>query len=135
MEAFRQHIAGLQKGRDVSPDHLTEQITLPVPQYGHRRLIHPGPGIGQAVREDAHRVFAILGREQAEVRSIKVHAAEAVVVGIGIFGQIVCHKVDLLPLLVHLHQLLNDDPIRGDSAFTATIGIVVAVESGKSIPL
>ena len=56
------------------------------------------------------------------------------IVGVGVFGQVVCHEVDLLPLRVHCHQLLHNDPLRGDGAFTAAIGVIVPVQPGQTIP-
>ena len=56
------------------------------------------------------------------------------IVGVGVFGQVVCHEVDLLPLRVHCHQLLHNDPLRGDGAFTAAIGVIVPVQPGQTVP-
>lgn len=116
---------------------ITSQRKLPVPvtQNSHRSLIHPGPGICQAVREDAHHVFAVLRGEQAESGAVKVHTAEPMIVGVGVFGQVVCHEVDLLPLRVHCHQLLYDDPLRGDGAFTAAIGVIGTGTAGPDHPV
>ena len=134
LEPFRHDVTGFQQSRDVRPDHLAEETAVPVTQDSHRSLIHPGPGICQAVGEDAHHVFAVLRGEQAESGAVKVHTAKPMIVGVGVFGQVVCHEVDLLPLRVHCHQLLHNDPLRGDGAFTAAISIIVPVQPGQTIP-